>query len=195
MENFALRYTGRDIGRIDETCVGIDHHPDKIGKTLFLVIRPFEQFANDRKLSLSRILDEIDPDGIPHAGKYLFREGADRLGDIAPGDDLSVAIKKAFDVAVQPDLERDGGALEIAGIKVDDEYGVTVEVLMLGACASCSSAQGQTLKAAENAVTAMLNIIKDDYKDQADVQQLHLKAIQENSISHGFAVLDKHFRP
>ncbi len=106
----------------------------------------------------------------------------------ASRNQLTRTISRTFHDAVLPTLKKDGGALELRHIEVGGDGGITLQVLMLGSCSTCTSAETVTLKNAEEAIGVTLGQIKGAVENQgnADVQKLHLSGIQQLEAPNGF---------
>lgn len=90
-------------------------------------------------------------------------------------------VTDTFVKAVNPELAKDGGAIELIGIEVQPTGEIYADVVMIGSCNGCSAATTSTLKNAGTKIGEVLDVLKKR-TDNPDAQKLTFKEIRINEI-------------
>ncbi len=98
------------------------------------------------------------------------------------GHPVKKAVQVAFLEVVNPLLAQDGGAMELLGIEVKQNGDISSEVVLLGSCNGCTSAEDVTLKAGTERINQVLDGIKRQYPDNSAIKALNFKGISVRNM-------------
>jgi Fe-S cluster biogenesis protein NfuA len=132
----------------------------------------FQQVVNDSEG------DYFDPE--------LLKASLKEIKPFQPEDTIDEQIKEAFDISVKPSIDEHGGALEIKAIDLYEGEGLEVSLILMGSCSDCGTSTDKTLKAAENAIRARIEMMKEDFPNQQKVQDLEFAGLVTIPVQNGF---------
>lgn len=93
-------------------------------------------------------------------------------------DGVSGLVHKTFNDHVNPQLAKDGGAMELLNVVVKPTGEIISQIALLGSCHDCGSAQDKTLKAAAEHIRRVLDDVKKKLPDDPTVSRLRFERIE-----------------